>query len=130
MKKFFWVLVRALSVVGCGSAPPVGPVPVKLLTYHEHCHPAPVVGLLVVDPLYGTAIRFSDYGASEPVAWGPGFTGRHAGSEIEVLAPDGSVLAVTGKCLEFAGVGGMVGGIEALEACGYAVPAPHCSLGG
>ncbi|MDT5050476.1 MAG: hypothetical protein QOG75_6380 [Mycobacterium sp.] len=83
-----------------------------------------MVGLLVVDPKYGTAITLNSPESPMPVAWGVGFTGRYAGSEVEVLTPDGEVLAVTGKSYEFAGVGVRVGGVNAFRACGYAVP-PH-----
>lgn len=48
--------------------------------------------LLVGDPTYGVA---TDGGT--PVAWRPGFTARRVGSEVEVLAPDGDVVAVSGK---------------------------------
>ncbi len=61
-------------------------------------------GLLVIDPKYGTAIidngQQSAVGlGDEPltVAWRPGLTARWIGSEVEVLDPQGNVVAVTGR---------------------------------
>ena len=117
----FVVLVALL--VGCGTI-----APVNLLTSDQNCHPAPAVGLLVVDQQYGTAISEQippppdGWTRPVPIAWPAGFSGRYAGGEIEVVGPDGVVLAVTGKRYEFAGVGVEVGGIRAFGACAFALP--------
>jgi hypothetical protein len=108
------VVALALCLVGCG--PIVAPV--KLLTYEvDSCHPAPFAGQLVVDQQFGTALLPEYGGGLEPVAWPSGFTGRYAGDEIEVVAPDGRVVAVTGKRYELIGVGVDVGGTHAFGAC-------------
>ena len=103
----------AASIAGCGTG---ATAPVQLLTYDTSCHPAPAVGLLVTDPKYGTALL------GRPVAWPSGFSGRDAGSEVEVLDGDGKVVAVTGKTYEFAGTDDIVGGVRAFVACAYFVP--------
>jgi hypothetical protein len=56
-------------------------------------------GRLVVDPKYGTAIVDNDVRGSTPmtVAWRPGFTARHVGSEVEVLDAQGNSVAITGR---------------------------------
>jgi hypothetical protein len=108
-------LALALCLVGCG--PIVAPV--KLLTYEvDSCHPAPAAGQLVADQRFGTALLDSSWGPLMPVAWPSGYTGRYAGGEIEVVAPDGHLVAVTGKRYELIGVGVDVGGTRALGACG------------
>lgn len=110
-------LATLVLLVGCSSA--VGSA-VPLLTYDDqtHCHPAPALGRLVVDPTYGTAIAFDGQPPlSRPIAWPPGFSGRHVGGEIEVVAPDGRVAAATGKRYAFVGVGGEVGGVVAFVSC-------------
>jgi hypothetical protein len=101
-----WLAVGLLVFgVGCGSEPPDGG-PVQLLTGippgwgATGCFTNSVEGLLVTDPKYGTAIIIdTDIRSSHtPVAWRPGFTARRAGpDEVEVLAPDGHVAAVTGR---------------------------------
>jgi len=75
-------------------------------------------GLLVVDEKYGTAIDSPQAGvAPMPVMWPLGFTGRRAGSEVEVLDPTGDVVATTGRNYRLDG--GFWG--EGFSACG-AVP--------
>jgi hypothetical protein len=63
------------------------------------CFTNSAAGLLVADPKYGTAIIIDTDIRSDhtPVAWRPGFSARRVGSEVEVLAPDGQVVATTGK---------------------------------
>ena len=51
-------------------------------------------GLLVADPEYGTAIN--DGHGTTPVAWRPGYTAQQAGHEVDVVDPDGHVVATTG----------------------------------
>lgn len=58
-------------------------------------------GPLVVDPKYGTAIIVGE--VQTPVAWRPGFTGQRVGSEVEVLDPQGNVVALTGHSYRIAG---------------------------
>jgi hypothetical protein len=62
------------------------------------CYTSYATGLLVADATYGTAIIYLDVhaGRSGPVAWLPGFTARRAGAQVEVLDPDGHVVATTG----------------------------------
>ena len=120
MKK---VLVAVLFLAGCvGSAPNSSSQhPVQLLTHDGPCQPAPVAGLLVVDPNYGTALRHDgpEPASVVPVAWQAGYSGRYAagGQEIEVVGPDGDVLATTGKRYLLAGGFGQVRGVDAIKAC-------------
>ncbi len=107
-----FVALVLVVVVACG---PIAPV--KLLTYDgTGCHVAPAAGQLVVDPKYGTAIWY-EFGNDPqsprlwPVAWPPGFSGRDSGGEIEVVAPDGRVVAVTGRRYALTGGGVPVDGI-------------------
>jgi hypothetical protein len=117
------VLAAGLLVflVGCGSEPPDGGS-VQLLTgavfSRPGCFTDSASGRLVTDPKYGTAIVDEDLmtvthkASVTPVAWKPGFTARRAGDEVEVLAPDGHVVAITGKRYRIDGgyVGPYVGG--------------------
>jgi hypothetical protein len=102
-KQLAAALALALCLVGCGGDP------VQLLTGEplgpNSCFASATgTGLLVVDPTYGTAIidngQHSLVGlGNEPltVAWRPGFTARRSGSEVEVLDPQGNVVATTGR---------------------------------
>jgi hypothetical protein len=57
---------------------------------------------LVADATYGTA--FVDGDATPlPVVWHSGFTGRRSGSEVQVVDPQGNVVAVTGHVYVFNG---------------------------
>jgi hypothetical protein len=69
------------------------------------CYTNSAQGPLLVDPRYGTAIIDSDVRATAPVPvmWRVGFTGRRAGSELEVLDPHGNVVATTGRAYRIAG---------------------------
>jgi hypothetical protein len=58
------------------------------------------VGLLIVDPEYGTAAQNGD--GTHPLIWPLGFTARRlAGGEVEVLNRYGDVVATTGKKYNF-----------------------------
>jgi hypothetical protein len=114
------VVALALCLVGCGLLPPHGD-PVQLLAGppggYSGCFAADVSGLLVVDPTYGTAIVANNHpsmlGLSDvpvTVAWRPGFTARRSGSEVEVLDPQGNVVATTGRSYHFLGGGVAAGG--------------------
>lgn len=94
-------VVLALFSAGCSSAPAADFVPLltgvsSLMGSGEGCFTNWADGPLVADPNYGTAIEIG-FGPATPVAWRPGFTGRRVGSEVEVRAPDGHVVAITGK---------------------------------
>ena len=99
----------AVLAVGCGLMP--SSQSVQLLTGSPPpigsggCFTNSASGQLVVDPKYGTAIINDDVQATFPVtvAWRPGFTARHFGSEVEVLDPQGNVVAVTGRSYRIAG---------------------------
>jgi hypothetical protein len=56
----------------------------------------PWQGLLVADATSGTALITGNRGDVVPVVWRPGFTGRRSGSEVQVVDPQGNVVAVTG----------------------------------
>jgi hypothetical protein len=92
------------------------------------CFTSSASGPLVADPKYGVAIRDTDTGGDlSPVAWRPGFTGRQVGSEVEVLDPDGKVVAMTGKSYRIRG--GYVGDdaiwpVAVFWACDLVTPQP------
>ena len=100
-------LALALLALSCGSAN----VPLLTVTSRGNsCLLAQVSGLLVVDPTYGTAIVANDQPrqlelSDVPVtlAWSAGFTARRLGSEVEVLDPQGNVVATTGRNYQFSG---------------------------
>ena len=99
------VLVLALGSVGCG--PHAGAV--QLLTGDPlgpgACYTNFAEGLLVVQGS-GTAIADETAGGSpvtSPVMWRSGFTGRWAGSQIEVMDPTGKVVATTGRRYRLSG---------------------------
>jgi hypothetical protein len=95
------------------------------------CYTSFIVGALVTDPTYGTAIIEHDPASHNPdrrlpVMWLPGDTGRTSGSEVEILDRTGSVIARTGQVWKIAG--GFWGGLDnipdAWVACGYVLPPP------
>ena len=89
--------------------------PVTLLTKDPNDHPQEgcflsfVVGDLVADPTYGTAIIevtkgiAKDYVHTYPVMWPPGYTGRQSGSDVEVLNKSGRSVARTGSHIKILG---------------------------
>ena len=90
-------LALALCVLGCSIFQP----PVKLLTYTELavwacCDPL-IGGQLLPDPDVGTVLRVEEDGRLEPITWPAGYTGRLAGSEVEILNERGEVVARTGQ---------------------------------
>jgi hypothetical protein len=100
-----WIcgLAFALVVLGCAA-------PVSLLSGVPSgfgdvgCFTNFAAGPLIVDPDDGTAIVDGAMGgATTPVMWRPGFSGRRVGSEVEVLDPDGEVVATTGRSYRIAG---------------------------
>ena len=102
MRRVMTMIALALCLLGCDSA--VLPWDrVELRTSETDspigCFLMGQFGELIVDPEFGTAL----YQASDdinPVVWPRGFTGRHVGSEVEVLDRDGKVVATTGKTYE------------------------------
>jgi hypothetical protein len=76
-------------------------------------------GPLTVDATYGTAI--TDQGHTMPVMWPPGYTGRQAGSEVEVVDETGKVRARTGNSYQIEGGYGSQDP-PAFVACGYVLP--------
>jgi hypothetical protein len=97
-------LALALCLLGCGSV--VLPWDrVELLTSDgpNLCYTSETGGPLIVDRTNGTAIDSGDPTAPVPVMWPRGFSGRWAGSEVEVLDPDGTVVATTGRSYRIGG---------------------------
>ena len=108
-------LALALCVLGCTGE-------VKLLTARgpqgvHTCCVSIVSGLLLPDEEFGTVISVDGLGQSDgggpnyettemrpvgdgrivPVTWPEGYTGRQAGSEVQVLNASGEVVATTGR---------------------------------
>jgi hypothetical protein len=120
-------LLFAVALLGCGSAGE----PVSLLTSAAPCYLDWTLGLLSVDPTYGTQVK--DEGGDPPgsvsvVMWPPGYTGRRDGAEVSVLDPNGAVVATTGHRYKIRG--GFSGPfppaipIRAFAACGSAEAVP------
>jgi hypothetical protein len=81
-----------------------------------------LVGTLNADPTYGTTIS-SEGGPTIPVMWRPGYTARRVGSQVTVLGPGGTTVAVTGNRYKIAG--GMVsheGTVDVFWACDFVIP--------
>ncbi len=96
MKRLVATIAIVLGLIGCG------PSGGSLLTGDPlggNCYLATGSGLLVVDPTYGTAIIGSGgtVDGLTIVAWRPGYTARPNGSEVDVLDPQGRVVATTGR---------------------------------
>jgi hypothetical protein len=110
MRRVAISLALALCLVGCTSKP------VKLLTHSgpigmAACCVPYVAGPLLPDEVNGVVVRVEDvsqafsgyefHPAKEtrtlPVTWPEGYTGRGAGSEVEVLNGSGEVVVRTGE---------------------------------
>ena len=116
------VAVLATAVVGCGffgESVPLLNGTVPGYTDTGGCFTNFAVGLLVVDPDYGTAVV--DETASNtrtPVMWRPGYVGKRVGSEVEVHDQNGVPIATTGRRYQIAG--GYSGeNPRAFVACGF-----------
>jgi hypothetical protein len=138
-------LALALCLVGCSWLAPNGDS-VQLLTGPPGssslgCFTDAATGPLIVDPKYGTAIidevMIKVSGTRPPpvpVAWRPGFSARHVGSEVEVFDPQGNAVAITGRSYVLAGGYVSAGGSSGLDwpelpigvfwACGFVAPQP------
>ena len=110
MTRIAATLVIGLLVTGCGllREPVPTPEPVQLLTsdpQQRGCYSLQIDVPLSVDPTYGTGsgqqIVRGDW--VQVVAWRAGFTGRRIGSEVEVLDPQGNVVATTGHTYSLQG---------------------------
>jgi hypothetical protein len=120
-------------VVGCGSPGPTGD-PVHIIVGTPpgipvgSCYTFGVVGTLVPDSTWGTALIDPTSGNSTPVAWRPGFTAWRVGGDVVVRAPNGAAVATTGHAYMLEG--GYAGdsppwpGVDArvFWACGAVVP--------
>jgi hypothetical protein len=86
--------VLALIVAACGSDG--SPVTLRYITPGgpDNCYLSAFDGELVMDPTAGLVFAVHN-GQRWPVLWPKGWTARHAGSEIEVLYPGGTVYART-----------------------------------
>jgi hypothetical protein len=113
MTRLGFAAILVLLLAGC-SSPAAQGKPVHLLTgvvpgYTDTggCFTDFALGKLIVDEQYGTAISDEGAGSGQPVItpvmWRPGFSGRRAGSEIEVLNPLGIVVATTNQRYQIAG---------------------------
>ena len=85
------------------------------------CYTNFATGLLVVDPTYGTAITDESMGETGPVMWPTGYTGRQAGSEVEVIDREGHVVATTGRRYQIEGAWEGKNP-DSWLACGYVLP--------
>ena len=104
------VIALALSLLGCED---LAPRPVESFDLVHSREPADgrsggcslgwwTAGRLVIDEAGGTSVvvedgDFATPGARLKVLWWPKYTGRRVGNEVEVLDPDGNVVATTGR---------------------------------
>jgi hypothetical protein len=95
------------------------------------CYTSGAYGLLVADPVAGTALKWHYPGnpaqeaedsdrPPQPVMWPHGYRARSAGSEVEVLNEAGEVVATTGHM--YALEGGGRSDVNAFYACGKVIP--------
>lgn len=110
MRRVATVVALALCLVGCEA---VSPLPAETFDLAHSREPADgrigacslgwwTGGRLIVDGDRGTSIvveggDFGTTGAKLQVLWWPRYTGRRVGNEVEVLDPDGKVVATTGR---------------------------------
>ena len=110
MRRAAIVVALALSSVGCED---LAPRPVEPFELAHSSEPADgrsggcslgwwTAGRLVIGTQGGTSIvveagDFATPGAELKVLWWPKYTGRRVGNEVEVLDPDGNVVAATGR---------------------------------
>lgn len=118
------VLLLAMGVlIGCsGAGERVGLATDDTLAsegFTVGCLGLPKIGVLIEDPTYGTALRQDGEGLGvEPVIWPAGFSGRRIDSGVEVLDPNGNVVATTGKRYQIYPTDGR----EGFVACGEVIP--------
>lgn len=115
------MLTLAFALSACSSG-----APVTLLTgapngNHQPgagdevgCYLMGTTGELLPDASAGTAIVWDLDHKAHPISWPPGFTGRSAGDQVEVLNETGSVAVRTGTRVS------LMGGFEGATfiACG------------
>ena len=106
MRRATTVVSLALCLIGCGAVSPFPPEVFELAHSREPSTACSLgwwtEGQLVVDGNHGTSILveggdFGSKGATLQVLWWPEFTGRRVGNEVEILDPDGKVVATTGR---------------------------------
>lgn len=110
MRRVTTIVALALCLIGCEA---VAPLPAEPFELSHSRGPADgrnggcslgwwTGGLLVIDGDRGTSVivdsgDFATVAAQLGVLWWPQFTGRRVGNEVEVLDPDGKVVATTGR---------------------------------
>ncbi len=92
------LLLLTFAVAACGTS-----VGIKTGSLDGGCYMSGVTGELVADPAAGTAITDGMSGQRVAVTWPVGWTGRQAGSEVEVLNQSGEVEARTGTRVSLMG---------------------------
>ena len=104
MRRIATSLALALCLLGCDASVPASE-PIALRTTDSdavdpNCYLAGTAAQLILDPSAGLAWRFGPDDI-RPVIWPRGYTARRVGSEIQVLNPDGFVVARSGTTAEF-----------------------------
>ena len=110
MRRATIVIALALCLVACED---LSPRPVEPFELAHSREPADgrnggcslgwwTAGRLVIDEKGGTSVvvedgDFARPGAELKVLWWPRYTGRRVGIEVEILDPDGNVVATTGR---------------------------------
>jgi hypothetical protein len=100
-------LAAVLLLAGCGALREPVPLLAGPPQPFSGCFTFAISGELIADPTYGTVMRDTatyDETVTQvtrpptvPVAWRTGFTARRLGSEVEVVDPQGTVVATTGR---------------------------------
>ena len=98
-------MLLLVGAAGCMGAPSVGPDTVLLKGRIDgsHCRASFTVGTLVAQAI-GIGIQRED-GKVLDIYWPDGFTGRRAGTEVEILDGMGRVVAATGQRYKLRGGG-------------------------
>jgi hypothetical protein len=90
MRRVIAALALGLCLLGCAPS-----VPLRIdnaASAEDCCLLSFMVIDVVADPTFGTVNKAD----GAPLTWPPGYTGRWAGSEVEVLDPAGKVVLTTG----------------------------------
>ena len=140
-KRVAAILAVAMLLIGCGTLREPVPLLAGPPGGFGGCFTNSASGPLIADPKYGTAmideIMVRVTGTRPPaipVAWRAGFTARRSGAEVEVMDPQGNVVAITGRSYLIPGGYVDAGGSSGLNwpdlpvgvfwACGSVTPLP------
>ena len=89
--------IVALALAGCADNREVVPLSYVDVPSEHGCYLYGPSYFLVADPSFGVALKMSELdGSRYMVYWPRGYTAHRVGTEVEISAPSGRVVAVTG----------------------------------